>query len=95
MILMKSFCTILIPTSHTKGVVVWDVFSNEDGSWLSYADPRVRQLAYGLESGKHPSSANIETARHFVGWLTNVTNYVGKLGRSGPQSVVEGLTNIM
>ena len=73
---IKGFCTMLIPTRHVGDLVIWHMLFNEDGSHVSYVDPRIRNIP-----GAHPeniSDFELETARHVLGWCSNVKNYAGR-----------------
>ncbi|KAL8407811.1 hypothetical protein RB594_006580 [Gaeumannomyces avenae] len=79
-VLIKGFCTALIPTRHSDdrdSLITWHVLFNEDGSRISFADPRVRQAANFIEPGKRLGFADVENARHIIGWCMNVKNYAG------------------
>ena len=73
---IKGFCTMLIPTKHVGNMVIWHILFNEDGRHISYVDPRVRNIS-GAHLGSI-SNIDLETARHVVGWCSNVKNYAGR-----------------
>ena len=76
-LLIKGFCTLLVATKLAQDMVLWHMLYNVDGDHINYADPRVRQvLGDGPVSA---SSETLETARHVLGWCSDVDNYTGKL----------------
>lgn len=73
---IKGFCTILMPTKHVGNIVIWHMLFNEDGSNISYADPRVRSIP-----GVHLDNlriVDIEKSRHIIGWCPYVKSYAGR-----------------
>lgn len=76
-ILLKGFCTLLLPTSYSGNIVYWHVVFNKDGSRISAADPRVRKIAGNFRLLQHLALADIETARHVVGWCAQALNFAG------------------
>ncbi|KAF2789972.1 hypothetical protein K505DRAFT_340816 [Melanomma pulvis-pyrius CBS 109.77] len=74
-IFIKGFCTMLMPTKHVGNMVTWQVFVNEDGSHISYADPRVRGIPQ-MHPDKLPVS-DVERSRHVIGWCPYVKSYAG------------------
>ncbi|KAI0553279.1 hypothetical protein F4679DRAFT_502942 [Xylaria curta] len=76
-VFLKGFCTILVPTKYARDTVHWHVLFNDDGSRISFTDPRVRQVAGDFDLLKHLTLSGIETARHIVGWCKHVQNFAG------------------
>ncbi|KAH8688668.1 hypothetical protein GQ44DRAFT_696068 [Phaeosphaeriaceae sp. PMI808] len=75
---IKGFCTMLIPTKHVGDMVIWHMLVNEDGSHISYVDPRVRSIP-----GMHLVNLRIfdeERSRHVIGWCPYVKSYAGAPG---------------
>lgn len=73
---IKGFNTMLVPTRCVNDMVIWHMVFNNDGSNISYEDPRVSKI-----QGLYPrgiSVFNLETARHVLGWCSNAENYTGK-----------------
>jgi hypothetical protein len=73
---VKGFCTMLVPTEHVGNLVIWHMLFNEDGSHISYADPRIHKIL-----SEHPENlgvSDLESARHILGWCSNVKNYTGR-----------------
>lgn len=76
-VIIKGFCTMLVPTKTSPGLVLWHVVFNADGSHISYSDPRIRDIP-----GPHSteiSSLDLENCRHIVGWCSKVKNFTGEL----------------
>lgn len=79
--LIKGFCTMLVPTKHVEQVVTWHVLTNEDGSHISYADPRAQNI-----SGDCSGSIRIfdvERSRHIIGWCAYAKSYAGRSSPPG------------
>ena len=72
---LKGFSTVFVATKRIEDCVVWHMLYNEDGSHISYTDPRVED-ALG-SSTKNIEMTALENARHIVGWCSNVKNYAG------------------
>lgn len=77
-ILLKGFCTLLVPTDYSGRVVYWYVIFNDDGERISSADPRARKIAGSFKLGKHLALADIESVRHVVGWCEEAWNFAGE-----------------
>jgi hypothetical protein len=75
-VFLKGFCTMLVPTKRAGDMVIWHVLFNESGEHISYSDKRVRELAGNFEENLRPS--DLDTARHIVGWCTNVEHRAGE-----------------
>jgi hypothetical protein len=74
--LVKGFCTMLVPVKHVGELVLWHVLSNKDGAHISYQDSRVSTAL-----GPNPEmfiDLDFDSARHIVGWCSDVKNYAGK-----------------
>ncbi|KAH8803460.1 hypothetical protein F5884DRAFT_712243 [Xylogone sp. PMI_703] len=92
---IKGFCTMLILTKYVEDMVIWHMIFNEDGSHISYVDPRIRNIL-----GAYPESVDVldlERARHVIGWCSNVKSYAGTspdadydIGWSGLEEPQEG-----
>jgi hypothetical protein len=73
---IKGFSTLLFPTKFAGNMVIWHLLFNEDGSHISYLDPRIKSLqdpeARGI-SLVHLTAARV----HVVGWCSEAKNYAG------------------
>lgn len=78
-IILKGFCTMLVPTSFIEGVVYWHALFHADGSRIAFTDSRISKIVSDFNLAKHLTLSAIERARHIVGWCTNVHNYTGKV----------------
>ncbi|KAL8325300.1 hypothetical protein RB597_008523 [Gaeumannomyces tritici] len=67
--------TLDMAGTEEEALVAWHVFFNGDGDRISFADPRIRE-AYS-QAGAHAGIAQVENARHVIGWCENVKNYAG------------------
>ncbi|MCJ1461181.1 hypothetical protein MMC28_011563 [Mycoblastus sanguinarius] len=75
MVFLKGFCTTLFPIKRVGDVILWHLLFNENGSYISYVDPRVRSIL-----GTHTERIalfEIEGERHVLGWCTEAKNYTG------------------
>lgn len=77
-VLLKGFCTMLVPTQYAGGTVFWHVLFNEDGSRISFADGRVPDVAGAFDLRKALNIRTVETTRHIVGWCARVKSNAGK-----------------
>lgn len=75
-LLIKSFSTMLVLTKQMGEVLIWHLLFNEDGEHISFADPRVRAIS-GANT-QAVSISTLESARHVLGWCSNVRNLAGK-----------------
>jgi len=73
---IKGHSTMLVPTGNGGGIVLWHLFFQEGGDYISYEDPQVRQ-AQASFTGSHIRLADLAKMRHVVGWCTNVKNWTG------------------
>jgi hypothetical protein len=73
---IKGFSTLLFPTRFAGNMLIWHLLFNEDGSHISYLDPRIKSLqdpeARGI-SLVHLTAARV----HVVGWCSEANNYAG------------------
>ncbi|USP74567.1 hypothetical protein yc1106_01841 [Curvularia clavata] len=92
---IKGFCTMLVCTKHEEHVVTWHVLANEDGSHISYADPRAQSIARN-DSDDIIRIFDVETSRHIVGWCASARSYAGAaeadydIGWSGLETPYDG-----
>lgn len=75
---IKGFCTMLVPTKYSDGTVYWHVLFNEDGSRISFTDPRVHAVVGDFDVMKYLTLSGIRSARHIVGWCEAARNYAGR-----------------
>ena len=79
-ILIKGCSAVLVPTRLTQDTIIWHLVFDELGSYISYADPR---LKYILENSvKGLTRGALETSRHVLGWCSYVFNRAGRYTRS-------------
>ncbi|KAL4800250.1 hypothetical protein BDV19DRAFT_398840 [Aspergillus venezuelensis] len=68
--ILKSFSTLLVPTTSTKDVIGWHLIQRDDTQRVSYLEtknfPKLDVLTHHLEN-----------ARHVVGWCPKVKLYAG------------------
>lgn len=69
-IFIKGFSSMLVPTSINKDTLTWHLLCNKDGRRISYQD-------HDLTLSPTFSISYLESARHFVGWCSEVKNYAG------------------
>jgi hypothetical protein len=70
-VFIKGYSTMLVPSRQEHDLIVWHVFSNADGSRISYLDNTLPHLQ-GV--GIH----NLQTARHIIGWCSGVISHAGR-----------------
>jgi hypothetical protein len=73
---IKGHSSMLIPTRDDGDVLLWHLFYNGNGEFISYEDPRVRQAQTEL-GGAKLRPADLVNRRHVVGWATSVRNCTG------------------
>ncbi|KAI0201130.1 hypothetical protein F4808DRAFT_470051 [Astrocystis sublimbata] len=74
-ILIKGYSAVLIPTQCTEDTIVWHLIIDELGDYVSYTDPKVKDLVNGCAKGL--TRGRIEASRHMVGWCSSVLNHAG------------------
>lgn len=75
-IFIKGFSMALVLTKHYKHACAWHLLVKDDGTHLSYDDPRIKLL-----SPVQADTLNIhglESERHFVGWCSTVQALTGE-----------------
>ncbi|KAF2187664.1 hypothetical protein K469DRAFT_104019 [Zopfia rhizophila CBS 207.26] len=72
---IKSYSTMLVLTKQIGDVLIWHLLFNENGEHISYADPRVRAIS--ASNTQKISMSTLESARHVLGWCSNVKNLAG------------------
>ncbi|KAK8875138.1 Pfs domain protein [Apiospora arundinis] len=84
LLLLRGFCTMVVPTSYAGDTVRWHVLFNEDGSRIASTDDRIHDVAGDFRLAKHLTPSVLETRRHIIGWCRDVRNFAG----NNPQSAV-------
>jgi hypothetical protein len=77
-LLIKGFSTMLYPTKvdFEDGTISWHLLENDNGSRISYADPRVgNDFHDGVDGLRYEG---LQTARNIIGWCQHVENVTGK-----------------
>lgn len=69
-VFIKGFSAMLVPTLRRGGIVVWHLVAQDDDTRVSYLD-------WEGEHEQQLTMAEMETARHIVGWCSEVTFDVG------------------
>ncbi|KLU82357.1 hypothetical protein MAPG_01429 [Magnaporthiopsis poae ATCC 64411] len=69
-VFVKGFSAMLVPTLRHGNIVVWHLVAQGDDTRVSYLD-------WEGEHEQQLTMAEIETARHIVGWCSEVTFNVG------------------
>ncbi|RYP19648.1 hypothetical protein DL765_003241 [Monosporascus sp. GIB2] len=67
---IKGFSTMLIPAKRNGDLLVWHLLYNQDGNRISYLE----------STGPHAENVSIfdlETARHILGWCSEVAFFAG------------------
>ncbi|KAI9854954.1 MAG: hypothetical protein M1813_000619 [Trichoglossum hirsutum] len=72
---IKGFSTMLAVTQIVGNTVLWHMFYNQDGSYISYEDPQVNRVLQG--SPQTVKVESLETSRHILGWCEKVKSYAG------------------
>ena len=90
--MIKGYSTALYPTgigvSRQDIFIAWHFIENEDGSRLSYTDPRLGEG--GDESVKPLRHDDIMKASHIIGWCAHVKNVAGMLHEISNQATPFG-----
>ncbi|KAL4887676.1 hypothetical protein BJY04DRAFT_225564 [Aspergillus karnatakaensis] len=76
---IKGHSLVLVPTRVLDGMVFWHMVSSNDGSYLSYVDPRVDTIP-GLYPGN--IDCNLVHYRHVLGWCSEAITLTGSSGAS-------------
>lgn len=77
-LLIKGFSAMLYSTKvdFEDGTISWHLLESDNGSRISYADPRVGNGFYDGVGGLRYE--DLQTARNIIGWCQNVENVTGK-----------------
>jgi len=81
-VFLKSFSIILLLAKRMTDTFVWHVLLNDNGSHISYTDPRVWAIAEQWPQDVEMHS--IQSARHVVGWCSKVSSLAGEIPPSYP-----------
>lgn len=73
-IFIKGFSALLAVTKVVGEIVLWHLVHNEDGSYMSYADPRVPRWS---ESADPFLLESMGQYRHVVGWCDKIISNAG------------------
>lgn len=84
LLILRGFCTMVVPTSYAQGTVYWHVLFNKDGERIASTDTRVHETAGDFRLVNHLMPSTLDTRRHIVGWCSDVRNLAGKHPRSRP-----------
>ncbi|KAL6819261.1 hypothetical protein V8C40DRAFT_281571 [Trichoderma camerunense] len=68
-VFIKGFSTMLIPTDHTEGVVIWHLQYRNDGNHISYFDACVPHISINI--------SDLEQSRNIVGWCSQADMFAG------------------
>jgi hypothetical protein len=68
---IKGFSTMLVPTKRSGDLLIWHLLYNKEGNRISYLDNIIPHA-------ENVSFSDLETARHVVGWCSEVQNYAGR-----------------
>ncbi|KAM6487348.1 hypothetical protein HDV62DRAFT_151252 [Trichoderma sp. SZMC 28011] len=68
-IFIKGFSTMLIPTDHTDGVVIWHLQYRSNGEHISYFDACVPHIPISI--------SDLEESRNIVGWCSQADIFAG------------------
>jgi len=71
---LKGFSALLVVTKMAVDTVFWHLVYNDDGSYVSYEDPRVPRWP---ESAEGLTPDVLEKRRHVVGWCDRVISFAG------------------
>jgi hypothetical protein len=90
-LILKGFSTLLYPTHLEDKTIFWHAICNEDGSRVSFADPRVSLSPDMVPVMMDLRPEDVNQARHIVGWAAEVKNKVGKYALE--QGISDSRTN--
>jgi hypothetical protein len=71
---LKGFSALLAATKLVGDTVVWHLVYNNDGSYISYEDPRVPRWS---EAAGTFAVDTLSNYRHVVGWCDRVVSHAG------------------
>lgn len=74
-LVIMGFSSLLYATDYQDGVMMWHLVCNQDGTQISFSDPRVPLVASPIEL--LPPAKDVGRARHIVGWTNKVQNLTG------------------
>ncbi|KAI0813423.1 hypothetical protein GGR55DRAFT_687682 [Xylaria sp. FL0064] len=74
-VLIKAFSAILVPTQRSHDIIFWHLIFDQLGGYVSYTDPRVKDLL--KKNPKGLTRGSLETSRHILGWTSHVLNHAG------------------
>jgi hypothetical protein len=81
---LKGFSAMLAAVEEDSGTLYWHLYFNEDGSYISYEDPRVPRASGSainvLKRGDFGSQ------QHILGWCVAMKNYTGLASPIQPKS---------
>lgn len=68
---IKGFSTMLVPTKHSGGLLIWHLLYNKDGNRISYLEDIDSHIG-------NISTSDLETARHILGWSSEIKYCAGR-----------------
>ncbi|KAJ6001660.1 hypothetical protein N7522_006887 [Penicillium canescens] len=75
---IKGFSSLLFPTKLVGDMMIWHLLFKEDGSHISYLDPRIKSLQVHEARGislVHLASTHV----HVLGWCSQAKSYAGTI----------------
>jgi hypothetical protein len=77
-LVLKGFCTMLVPTRRTLSSITWHFLHNEDGRRIPHFSFRERCPGWIGTNEVNTNMLEAGDTRHFVGWASCITRHLGK-----------------
>jgi hypothetical protein len=74
---LKGFCTLLVPTCRTNHSITWHFLYNKDGRRIPYSAFRDRCENWLGTDKVDMQILDTPNLHHYVGWSSNVTSHLG------------------
>lgn len=75
---LKGFSALVTPTKVEKNIMLWHLVFNEDQKQrISYNDSRIHRILD--PKAEQFNIAQLESARHILGWASQVKSLTGKI----------------
>ncbi|KAK0645260.1 hypothetical protein DIS24_g8055 [Lasiodiplodia hormozganensis] len=76
-LVLKGFCSMLVPTAHTETSITWHYVYNKDLSWLPYSGFRRECPEVVANDVLDSDMLNAGNKRNFVGWASSISRNLG------------------
>lgn len=76
-LVLKGFCSMLVPTARTETSIAWHYVYNKDASWLPYNGFRRECPEVVTNDVLDSDMLNDGSRRNFVGWASSIRRNLG------------------